>query len=168
MANAAAKKQAASNLHALKILHFSGAIINILFFFSYFVFSRPKSLRPYLILSLPAFFLQYQLEKIGRPKYNEKGSLISAGSDLSQAGLTEWFHDIIYVTWICVCVSIVFGSNKAWYLYSVIPGYFLYKAYGMIMGLRSGGGPSENGGEGMKSKRQEKMEKRGGQRMKYR
>jgi SRP-independent targeting protein 2/TMEM208 len=168
MANAAAKKQAASNLHSLKILHVSSAIVNILFLFSHFILSRPNSIRPYLILSCPAFFLQYQLEKIGRPKFDIKGSIVSAGSDLSQAGLTEWFHDVIYVTWACVAVSIIFG-NMAWYLYSVIPGYCAYKLYGMVAGFRSGADQTGvAGGDEGKSKRQEKLEKRGGQRMRYR
>lgn len=166
MANAAAKKQAVSNVQALKTLHAISAVVNSLFIVSYFVLHRPNSIKPYIFLSLPAFFLEYQLERIGRPRYDTKGSLISSGDDLSQEGLTEWFHDIIYVTWGCVVVVILTGSNKAWYFYSSIPGYVVYKVYTMFFSGNGGARSKGESEEETKSKRQEKLEKRG-QRVKY-
>lgn len=117
MANTAAKKQAVSNVKALKQLHIAAAVINGLFLACHFLFQRPASIKPYLVFSLPAFFLQYQLERIGRPKYDSKGTLVKAGDDLSQKGLTEWFHDVIYVTWVCDVLVAIVGRNWVWYLY---------------------------------------------------
>ncbi|CDO53215.1 hypothetical protein DV495_000230 [Geotrichum candidum] len=181
MANASAKKQAAANTKKLQELHTIAAIINGLYLLAHFVLGRPRggSIKPYLFCSLPAFLLQYQLERMGRPKYSplQPGSsqqtLVSPGDDLAQAGLTEWFHDVIYVTWGCDILAPIFNTNKVWYLYLLIPLYASYKIYTLIFSGKGGGllgGLLGNAGRGdaaadmnaapAQSKRQEKLEKR--------
>jgi hypothetical protein len=120
MAHAAQKKQAVANAARLKTLHTAFLIVNGLFLVSHFLLNRPGSIKAFLVFSVPALFLQYQLERLGRPRYDDRGALLRAGDDLNQPGLTEWMHDVIYVTWICVILSIAFGSNKVWYLYSSV------------------------------------------------
>lgn len=110
---------------------------------------------------------------MGRPRYDEAGNLRRAGEDLDAAGLTEFFWDIIYWTWINLVAVIVIG-NAAWWLYLVVPLYAAYAAVstargvkGMLGGLAGGGAEGEVS-EQAQSKRQQKMEKRGGQRVSYR
>lgn len=170
MANTSAKKQAVANAHALKIMHFVSLAVNLLFLLSHFLLHRPASLKPYLVCSLPAFLLQFQLERMGRPKYDSKDVLVSAGDDLAQEGLTEWFFDVLYVTWGCAVLAAVTGTNKVWYLYLAIPSYASYKVYTMFFagkgGLLSTMKQQPEGAQGAptQSKRQEKMEKK---RVKY-
>ncbi|CAO3649437.1 unnamed protein product [Cunninghamella echinulata] len=72
--------------------------------------------------------------------------------------------DIIYITWF-VSITTAFISDKFWFTYLAIPGYALYKGLPFVLSyFGSGGGnnlvdQSDNSG---KSKRQQKMEKRGG------
>jgi len=82
--------------------------------------------------------------------------------------------DIVYWTWINIVFVILFG-NRAWWLYLVVPGYSVYLAATTVGGMRGmlGGGAKGDDttvGEvpGGESKRQKKMEKRGGQRVAYR
>ena len=46
-----------------------------------------------------AAFLQYQLESVGKPKFDERGGVLRTGSDLGQQGLTEYMFDVLYLTW---------------------------------------------------------------------
>jgi hypothetical protein len=82
--------------------------------------------------------------------------------------------DIVYWTWINIMLVIVFG-NRAWWLYLAVPAYLVYLAaiaVGGMKGMLGGTGPA--GGDGTavgpeaESKRQKKMEKRGGQKVAYR
>lgn len=65
MANASVKKRAAANSEALKSLHTYAGAINLLYFLSYFLLRRPASLKPFVIMSIPAWIIEYQLERIG-------------------------------------------------------------------------------------------------------
>lgn len=149
-------------------MHAVSFAINLIFLLSHFILKRPSSLKPYILCSLPAFLLQFQLERMGRPKFkttNGVSTLINAGDDLSQAGLTEWFHDVLYLTWGCDLLAPLTGSNKVWYLYLAIPFYASYKIYSLFIAGKGGlfnsakqpapGGPTQ-------SKRQEKMERNAG------
>lgn len=164
MANAAAKKLATANTASLKQLHLLSLSVNGIFWLIYMIWRRNISLKYYIFMSLPAFFLQYQLERIGRPRYDANG-LVAPGEDLNQKGLTEWFHDIIYVTLLCDILVLVFGSNWPWVLYMAIPGYAVTKIYLTFFKNRSSQ-PAE--APMQKSKRQEKLEKRGGRKTVYR
>lgn len=84
--------------------------------------------------------------------------------------------DVLYWTWINVILVIILG-NRAWWLYLIVPGYAIYAAVttasglkGMLSGMSGagGGGGGEGEGSASQSKRQAKMEKRGGQRVAYR
>lgn len=98
-----------------------------------------------------------------------------AGDDLDASGLTEFFWDIIYWTWINLVAVIVLG-NRAWWLYLVVPIYAIYSAVttargvkGMFGGLAGGGAEGDAVAQAQaQSKRQQKMEKRGGQKVSYR
>lgn len=98
-----------------------------------------------------------------------------AGDDLDAPGLTEFFWDIIYWTWINLIAVVVLG-NRAWWLYLVVPIYAIYSGVNTARGVRGMfGGLAGAGAEGdtsaqaqAQSKRQQKMEKRGGQKVSYR
>lgn len=178
MANASAKKQAASNADALKTLHLTSLGINVIVLLSHFVFGRPDSIKLYLMFTTFALFLQFQLERMGRPKYDysrvKSGSasaptLVSPGDDLQSEGLVEWIHDAIYMTWICDILSVVFSSSKVWFLYLAIPAYATFKIYKIfIAGKGMLGGSSNKGAVNAApdqsstelSKRQEKLQKK--------
>ena len=81
--------------------------------------------------------------------------------------------DVLYWTWINLTLVVCFG-NKAWWLYVVVPAYSAYLAATTVGGMRGmlggAGGAEGDGapGTGSESKRQKKMEKRGGQKVAYR
>lgn len=177
MANASAKKQAASNAEALKTLHLTSLGINTIVLVAHFLLGRPKSITPYITFTVFALFLQFQIERMGRPKYDDSRvkaglaaapTLVSAGDDLKAEGLIEWIHDAIYMTWICSVLSVAFGSNKVWFLFLAIPAYAAFKIYNVFIagkGLFGGAGGANKGGAEEKgsaelSKRQEKLQKK--------
>lgn len=86
-------------------------------------------------------------------------------------GLTEWLWDVLYWTWGCIAIAAVFG-NKAWWAYLAVPVYSAYLAFTTFTGARKSlsglGGASDGGSVGTQSKRQAKMEKKGGQKVQYR
>lgn len=143
------------------------------FLLSIFTWRRSLQKVPYLTLSAPGLILEYWLDTIARPKYDNAGNLTKAGDDLEAAGLTEFFWDIIYWTWINI-VLVVFLGNRGWYLYVVVPIYAIYLAVTTFTGVRkslgglAGGPAGDEGSEAAASNRQKKLEKRGGQKMSYR
>jgi SRP-independent targeting protein 2/TMEM208 len=66
-----------------------------------------------------AGWLQFQLESIGRPTFDDKGGVIKTGSDLGQSGLTEYMFDILYLTW-GIQILVAFTTQYAWLLYLVV------------------------------------------------
>ena len=126
----------------------------------------------YVLLSAPAVAIQFWLEKIGRPQYAENGELRRSGEDLNAKGLTEFMWDVLYWTWACVGAAALLGNN-AWWMYAVVPIYSLWMASSLFLNMRQGmAGLSGAGGDSGKiaseSKRQKKLEKRGGQRIQQR
>ena len=117
--------------------------------------------------------LEFYLDRLGRPSYATDGSLRRAGEDLDAKGLTEFMWDIVYWTWINIVLVILLG-NSAWWLYLVVPAYSVYLAATTVGGMKGMlGGMGGGGGDGTaapetESKRQKKMEKRGGQKVAYR
>jgi len=156
----------------LQRVHLISIVINLTFLGLRFVFLA-RSLTRYIVLSLPALILEFYLDRLGRPTYSADGSntLLRSGEDLDAKGLTEFMWDIVYWTWINVVLVILFG-DRAWWAYLVVPGYIIYLAATTIGGLRGlMGGIGAAGGDGnavSESKRQKKMEKRGGQKAVYR
>ncbi|KKK11899.1 hypothetical protein P175DRAFT_0534309 [Aspergillus ochraceoroseus IBT 24754] len=170
MAQKAAKTLAARNTSVLLRTHLITLALHSLFLLLHWTFNRPRSLKPYCLLACPTLAIEFYLDRLGRPAYNAAdGSLRSPGEDLGAAGLTEYMWDILYWTWGCIGAACLFG-DRAWWLWIVVPVYSVWLAYSTLTGVRSGlagmGGEAEQtGGE---SKRQKKMEKRGGQRVQYR
>ena len=121
-------------------------------------------------MSAPALGLEYWLESIARPQYDAQGSLRKAGDDLDAPGLTEFFWDVIYWTWINLIAVVIIG-NRAWWFYLVVPAYAGYAAFttargvkGMLGGMAGAGGEGDGSAQAQaQSKRQTKMEARGGQ-----
>ncbi|KAK4231559.1 hypothetical protein QBC38DRAFT_225540 [Podospora fimiseda] len=149
MAQKARKDRAKANEAALKNLHLGSLIVNGLFLLLNFVF-RSRSLLTWFILSIPSFICQFTLEKTGRPTYDPNTkALKSSGEDLSSAGLTDFMFDIIWVTWGAAILAALFG-NWAWFLWSVVPAYGLYKGYSMFGAARNLAGlaGAGAGGEG--------------------
>lgn len=84
--------------------------------------------------------------------------------------------DVTYWTWGCIGAACLFG-DRAWWLYLAVPVYSGYLAWTTFFGMKNGlaglgGAGSEDvsgvgAGTGAASKRQQKLEKRGG-RVQYR
>jgi hypothetical protein len=128
-----------------------------------------KSLVLYILLSAPQLLLQLYFERLSRPTTTPEGGIKRAGEDLDAPGLTEYMWDVIYWSWLCIVMAALVG-DKAWWLWLVIPAYSAYAAWGMYTGMRGGGHHFDAAGvpQSGPSKRQAKMEKRGGQKVSYR
>lgn len=132
-----------------------------------------RNLTAWFVLTLPSLLIEFWFERIGRPTH-DNGDLKRAGEDLEAKGLTEWMWDITYWSWGCIMLAALVG-NKAWYAWAVVPLYSGWLAFTTFTGARKGlagmgGGTDEGASSGAagQSKRQAKMEKRGGQKMQYR
>lgn len=130
MAQKAKKDRAKSNAAALNNLHIGAAVVNGLFLAWHFLF-KSRSLLAYALLSLPSFICQYALEKAGRPSFDATGAVKSSGEDLAARGLTEYMWDVIWVTWACQILVMLFG-NWFWILWVVVPAYGAYQGYGLL------------------------------------
>lgn len=122
MAQKSLKSRASRNISTLNNLHLITLVINILFLLLHFLpfrlpltSSNKTSLLPFFILSIPSFIAEFVLERSGRPKY-VNGQMKSAGEDLGAQGLTEYLFDIVWVTWGCLVVVLVWG-NWAWLIW---------------------------------------------------
>lgn len=159
------------NTTRLKQTHLISFALHIVFLVLRFTFRGSLSLKRYVLLSAPGLVIEFYLDRLSRPSYNADGSLRRAGEDLDAKGLTEFMWDILYWTWINLILVLIFG-NRAWWLYLVVPSYAVYSAVTTASGIKGAlGGLAGGGGEAgteSTSKRQQKMEKRGGQRVAYR
>ncbi|KAF2251640.1 hypothetical protein BU26DRAFT_451468 [Trematosphaeria pertusa] len=172
MAQKATKTLAASNARRLNQTLYATLFIHGLFWLlRAFVFRSSftrRSLILYLVLSAPQLFINFQFERIARPVYHPDGSIKRAGEDLEAKGLTEYMWDVMYWTYGCILLASVLG-DWAWVWWAVVPLYSVYLAYTTYTGMR--GGFTDAAGvpqPGAASKRQQKMEKRGGQKVQYR
>ena len=174
----ALKTLAAKNTQTLNRTHLISLAVNTLYFLLRFFLSLRRSLLLYILISLPALLIEFWFERIARPTYTSPSSgekdLKRAGEDLEAKGLTEWMWDLVYWTWACVVLVTLFG-DWAWWAWAAVPAYSGWLAWSTYTGARSGlggmmGGTGGEGagGAGGQSKRQAKMEKRGGQKMVYR
>ncbi|CDR42339.1 CYFA0S09e01486g1_1 [Cyberlindnera fabianii] len=176
MAGQSAKKQVASNTKILKEIHLITWTTLVFFGLFTLYFNRPASSKPFIFFSLPSLASLFVLEKTGRPRVDDSGKIIRQGQDLSAEGLTEYLFDVIYYTIICQFLAFATGSNKMWWLYLAIPAFAGYKVYGLISAGKEmfgmGKKPAAQNAapeESQKSKRQQKMEKRGDKpKMRYR
>ncbi|KAL8808104.1 MAG: hypothetical protein Q9223_001757 [Gallowayella weberi] len=177
MAQKAAKQQAARNTAILKRTHLISLAISALFIILRLLVFRASCTRAtyllYGLLSIPAFIIEFWLERIGRPVTTSNGELKKSGEDLEAKGLTEYMWDVLYWTWACTTTAAIFG-DKAWWGYIAVPLYSVWLAWTTFGGMRRGmagmaGGKSDDDAvNGSMSNRQKKQEKRGGQKMQYR
>ncbi|KAL1977486.1 hypothetical protein VTN31DRAFT_345 [Thermomyces dupontii] len=170
MAQKAAKSLASRNTATLNRTHLITFILHTVFLLLHFLFNRPRSLKPYFALTLPALGIEFYLERLGRPRYHSQdGSLRSAGADLGARGLTEYMWDVLYWTWGCMGAVCVFGDG-AWWLWIAVPLYSIWLVVTTVSGMRKSfaGLGGVDGPAAPMSKRQQKLEKRGGQHVQYR
>lgn len=175
----AAKQLATKNTTTLNQTHLISLANNVLFLLLRLIIFRKSynrnTLTLYILLSAPAFAIEFWLEKIGRPQYAENGELRKSGEDLEAKGLTEFMWDVLYWTWACIVAAALVG-NSAWWMYAVVPVYSTWMASTVILNMKKGmagmAGQGDSVGEGSDgsgdSKRQKKLEKRGGQKVQYR
>jgi hypothetical protein len=78
----------------------------------------------YLFSASLATWLQFQIEFVGRPKFDERGGVLDPGSDLAQLGMTEYMFDVLYLTW-GIQLLVAFTTTWAWWLYSLVCCSFL-------------------------------------------
>lgn len=128
----------------------------------------------YLLLSSPAAIIQLMFERNSRPTFGPDGELKRGGDDLEAKGMTEYMFDVMYWTWGCVVMAALFG-DRLWWAWSAVPVYSAWAAYaaftgikGSLSGMAGPAGEPEGMGSGVASKRQQKLEKRGGQKVQYR
>ncbi|KAF8505549.1 hypothetical protein F5888DRAFT_1649976 [Russula emetica] len=169
MANASAKRIASQNEAAIKNMlygHLLGnllpLLIRILFQWQAFQQSKKAIVLYCGSAALSQFFYQH-LKRMGTPRRDSTGNLVSPGDDLNQPGMTEWTFDILYISWIAQLGSAILGE-WFWLIYIVIPTFVIYKLWNvlispMLLGRSSAVGEEEPREEGL-SKRQEKLKKR--------
>ncbi|KAF1835664.1 hypothetical protein BDW02DRAFT_597153 [Decorospora gaudefroyi] len=171
MAQKATKTLAASNTRRLnQTLYITLAAHSLWWFLRALVFRASFSRRSvilYLVLSAPQLLIQLYFERLSRPTLNPDGAVKRAGEDLDAKGLTEYMWDVVYWSYGCIVMAAIMG-DYAWFLWAVIPAYSLYAAWGMYTGMRGGYQDAAGMPQPQASKRQAKMEKRGGQKMQYR
>ncbi|CAI4219202.1 unnamed protein product [Parascedosporium putredinis] len=135
MAQKAKKDLAKSNAAALQNLHTLSIALNAAFL-AFAIFLRPRSLKLYGVLSIPAFAAQFILERSGRPVRDpETGAVRSAGQDLGAEGLTAYMFDVVWVTWATLVFVILIG-DKGWFLWTVVPAYGGYQAGRLLLKAR--------------------------------
>ncbi|KAJ5750775.1 hypothetical protein N7533_007803 [Penicillium manginii] len=147
MAQKAAKSLAARNTALLTRTHLISITLHTLYLVLHFLIGRPRSLKPYILLGLPTLIIEYYLDRIGRPRHADDGSLKSAGEDLNATGLTEYMWDVLYWTQGCIVAVCVF-NDRAWWLWVVVPVYSVYLAYSTVMGVKRGFAGMGGGGAG--------------------
>jgi hypothetical protein len=164
----ASKTLARTNSATLQRTHLTTLSIHLIFILFRLLFLRGSVLK-YVLLVLPSLLVEFYLDRLGRPRYHANGELRSAGEDLAASGVTEYLWDIVYATWIILGLVGLLGE-WAWWVALVVPLYVVYLAWGFYKGF--GGMPGmpavqEEAAGGM-SKRQQKMEARGGQKVRRR
>lgn len=78
------------------------AIIRVAFLGQNFRNSKKAFIFYCLSLALSQFLYRH-LKKLGTPKRDSAGNLVSSGDDLNQPGMTEWMFDILYIS--CECIK---------------------------------------------------------------
>ncbi|KZV69223.1 putative opsin [Peniophora sp. CONT] len=167
MANTSQKKIASQNEAALKNLLYGQILANIVPFLIrllYRAFGRRTSIKVWIMSAIAtgvSQFLYGRLAALGKPRRDANGTMVSAGSDLNQPGVTEWMFDVLYISWAAQVGSSILGE-WVWLLYLVIPVFVIYKAWGFIgpMIMPQSSSAEEEAPVEQLSKRQEKLKKR--------
>ncbi|KAG9206602.1 hypothetical protein G6514_003436 [Epicoccum nigrum] len=175
MAQKATKTLAANNTRRLNTTLYLTLAIHGLFWVLRALLFRStftrRSLILYLVLSGPQLLINFLFERQSRPTLLADGSIKRPGEDLDASGLTEYMWDVTYWTYGCIALAALFG-DWTWWAMVVVPAYSAYSLYGVYSGFRGGAGYTDAAGVpqpgATQSKRQAKMEKRGGQKVSYR
>lgn len=117
----ATKQLAQRNARTLNRTHLITAAIHAIFIGRRMLLRwrrlEPRSVALYVLLGGPGLFLEFWLERIGRPSYVAgTRDVRRPGEDLEAKGLTEYMWDVIYWTWTCTLVAAAFG-DRAWWLW---------------------------------------------------
>ncbi|WVF71925.1 hypothetical protein IAT40_006735 [Kwoniella sp. CBS 6097] len=138
MANASSKRIASANEAALNNLRLGLLFVNLLAPVLRFLFTliTSRKLIPravviflYLAATGASVFTWRWFESIGRPKGS--GANVRVGEDLGGKGVVELGWDLIYMTWICVIGSAIFG-DWVWWLSLLVPVFGAYKLFSTI------------------------------------
>jgi SRP-independent targeting protein 2/TMEM208 len=81
--------------------HLLGNLLPLLIrvLFRWQVFRQSKTaIILYLVSAALSQFLYQTLKRMGTPRRDSTGSLVSPGDDLNQPGMTEWTFDILYIS----------------------------------------------------------------------
>ncbi|KAK3213583.1 hypothetical protein GRF29_28g354006, partial [Pseudopithomyces chartarum] len=169
----AVKTLSAANTRRLNQTLIATLIIHLLFWLYRALLFRSsftrRSLLLYLLFASPQLLINLVFERQSRPSTLPDGSIKRAGDDLEAKGLTEYLWDVTYWTY-GVLLLVTFLGDWAWVFYGVIPVYSVWLAWTTYTGMRGGfqdaAGVPQPGAT--TSKRQAKLEKRGGQKVQYR
>lgn len=188
MAQKAAKATARRNTQILKTTHLASLVPHTIFILLRILLFRASltrtSLLLYTLLNAPAWGIQAFFEISGRPTYTagRENDLKRAGQDLEAPGLTEFMWDVLYWTWGVTALAGLAG-DWAWWGWVVVPLYAGYAGWMAVRGFRgalgmggaapaaeevNGSADGKGSASASGSKRQQKMEKRGGQKAVYR
>jgi len=77
--------------------NFLPLLIRVLFQWQAFRQSK-KAIVLYCISAALSQFLYRYLKKMGTPRRDSTGGLVSPGDDLNQPGMTEWIFDVLYIS----------------------------------------------------------------------
>jgi hypothetical protein len=116
-----------------------------------------------LCASLSALIIQ-QMNSMSRATYDTYGSLKSEGMDLNSPGLIQYLFDLVYLCWLSQLMAVF--TRYGWFVLVIVPVYGGYKVYTLARpylsqyfeSISANGNSSQ--GQQLKSKRQEKLEKR--------
>lgn len=188
MANQAEKKLAQSNQQTLRLLrqiflavHAAFLILNWLFAGGVSGGWYQNSLGSwiYWIGTVGGALILLQLHSMGQPSFSKDGGqLLSGGSvDLSGPGLQQYLFDLLYLTWFATVGGLF--TEYAAYIYLLVPLYaarlawkwlakpFIDNLYRQSMLASRNGGSGSDGGAGNLSKRQQKLQSKKQQQVKY-
>mmetsp|Transcript_32107 Transcript_32107/g.76317 ORF Transcript_32107/g.76317 Transcript_32107/m.76317 type:complete len:170 (-) Transcript_32107:77-586(-) len=128
MANQSAKKRVEANAARLRRLQILIASVNALHLFVRF-YVKARSLWWFNYLAFIGTVVCYitcytALHFAGEPSFGPSGELIDGGTDLSQGGVIEYYHDAIYLSAIMQLLTLL--SDRFWLAAALLPAYLLY------------------------------------------
>lgn len=165
MANAAAKKRAASNAYFIQQHRKLGAATITAFLLVRLVVRRSSlttTIRSGLVPTLVAICIQLYLENIGSAVYDAQKNTMVRGpvADLANAaGVVEWLTDVLYLSWFALAVSALTRGSWGLAVYLVVPCYAAFKLYSLWSTYR-GNSRSQEAEPDVVSKRQQKLARR--------
>jgi hypothetical protein len=100
-----------------------------------------------------------QLAGMAKPVIDDAtGEIVDGGFDMNTGGLCAYMHDLLYITSFLQVTSIL--SDKFWWLYLVIPGFGIYKAWPFVYENFLKPAPPEGPMDERERKRLEKAERK--------